>query len=105
MTGHMLLILLLVVAAFLLGRYLRAREIPAPGPERREIPTEPRDGDSTRRYGPAERRPTLFEKPWMIAILVMLLVNGLLFLLLGPRGGLGLFLFLPLMFGLGRKRR
>ncbi|MCB2211421.1 hypothetical protein KQI52_04860 [bacterium] len=40
---------------------------------------------------------------WLIAILSMVIINGILWLWLGPRGGFGLFLFLPFIF-FGRAR-
>lgn len=103
-------VLALVAAAFLLGRYLKLREIQPPGPGPREVPPTydgGRKADPVENGAPppATKPGGRLNNPWVVAVLVMILVNGLLFLLLGPRGGIGLFLFLPLLFGLGKKRQ
>ncbi|MBS1261534.1 MAG: hypothetical protein MAG453_00859 [Calditrichaeota bacterium] len=35
---------------------------------------------------------------WLIALVAMVVINAALWLWLGPRGGFGLFLFLPFLF-------
>jgi len=42
---------------------------------------------------------------WFIAIVAMVVINVILWMWLGPRGGFGLFLFLPLVFGWRRADR
>ena len=42
--------------------------------------------------------------PWLIALIAMIVVNAALWFILGPRGGFGLFLFLPFLFVGGRRK-